>query len=82
MLLQNVFRMNALTLPCVALQGQAVILALAGSVCNLQQRIFESLVSYVLGFAIPCLTGCSGFFMSLLIVRFQSILDLWSCSRC
>lgn len=75
-LLQNVFQMNALTLPCATLQGQAVILAMAGPVCNLQQRIFKSLVSYAPGFAVPCLTGCSVFFMSLLIVWFQSILGL------
>lgn len=38
---------------------------MAGSVCNLEQRIFESLVSYTPGFAMPCLTGCSVGFMSL-----------------
>lgn len=65
-----------------SLQGQAFILAMAGSVCNLQQRIFESLVSYAPGFAGPCLTGCPVFFRSLLIVPFQSILGLCNCRRC
>lgn len=57
----------------VALQGHAVI-TMAGSVCNLEQRIFESSVSYTPGFAMPCLTGCSVGFMSLLLVQFQSML--------
>lgn len=79
--LQNVFQINALPLPCVRLQGQAVVLAMSGSLCNLQQRIFESLGSYIPGFAVPCLSVCSVCFMSLLIVRFQSILAVY-CRRC
>lgn len=73
--------MKVLTFLCVAQQGHAAI-TVVGSVCNLEQRLFESLVSYTPGFAMPCLTGCSVCFMSLSLVRFQSILGLCNCRRC